>query len=156
MRLYLKGRAKKIWVARKKREETITRRVRWSWWSKHDRLALSSYIYKKLKQLKLFLIKIMATLPLTEVPLVMPKNLTKRRGRLISSIFSIKILILFTPAISYTHLLYPCITFLWHTLYFPLHMHSPIIRLIICFRRIIIDIIVYRRKERCVLFLEGK
>ena len=113
-------------------------------------------IYKKLKQLKTFLIKIRPTVPLTGAPLIRPKGLTKGWGRLVSSMFSTKSLILFTPAISYTHLLYPCITFLWHTLYFPLHMHSLIIHLIICFRRIIIDIIVYRRKERCVLFLEGK
>jgi len=113
-------------------------------------------IYKKLKQLTPFLTKIRSTVPLTGGPLIRPKGLTKGWGRLVSSMFSTKSLILFTPAISCTHLLYPCITFLWHTLYFPLHMHSPIIRLIICFRRIIIDIIVYRRKERCVLFLEGK
>ena len=152
MRLYLKGRAKKIWVARKKREETITRRVRWNWWSKHDRLALSSYIYKKLKQLKLFLIKIRPTLPLTEAPLVMPKNLTKMRGRLISSIFSIKILILITPAISYTHLLYRVLLFFAHTLlsfaYAFTHIH-----VIIYFESIIIDIIIYGRKiKMCIIF----
>jgi len=55
-----------------------------------------------------------------------------KRGRLVSSIFSTKILILFTPGIFYTHLLYPHITFLWRILYFPLNMHSPIIRIIIC------------------------
>ena len=47
----------------------------------------------------------------TDVPLVRPKGLTKGRGRLVSSMFSTKILLLFTPAISYTHLLYPHITF---------------------------------------------
>ena len=41
-----------------------------------------------------------------------------------------------------THLLYPLITFLWHTLYFSLHMHSPIFRVIILIGRIIIDIII--------------
>ena len=89
--------------------------------SKHHEFCLSRgnqmsviflYIYKKLKQLKSFLTKIRPTLPLTESPLVMPKSLTKGRGRLISSIFSTKILILFIPPISYTHLLYPRITFL--------------------------------------------
>ena len=43
---------------------------------------------------------------------------------------------------SSTHLLYPHITFLWHTYYFSFHMHSPIICIIICSGRIIIDIII--------------
>ena len=42
------------------------------------------------------------------------KSFEKKRGRLVSLMFSTKILILFTPAISYTHLLYPRITFLYH------------------------------------------
>ena len=67
-----------------------------------------------------------------------------------------EMLILFTPTISYTHLLYPRFTFLWHILYFPLHMHSPITHVIICFGRIIIDIIILWNEKRCVLFLEGK
>jgi len=69
-------------------------------------------IYKKLKQLKPFLTKIGPAIPLTEARLVSPKSLTKERGRLVSSMFPTKILILFTPAIFYTHLLYPHITFL--------------------------------------------
>ena len=103
-----------------------------------------------MKQLKSILTKIKPTISLMEAPLVMPKGLTKGRERLVSSMFSTKILILFALAISYTRLLYPCITFLWHTLYFPLH--SPIIRIIICFRRIIIDIIVYGRKKNVYYF----
>ena len=59
-----------------------------------------------------------------------------------------EMLILFTPTISYAHLLYPCFTFLWHILYFPLHMHSPITHVIICFGRIIIDIIILLRKRK--------
>jgi len=35
-------------------------------------------------------------------------------------------------------------------------MHSPIICVIICFGRIIIDIIILWNEKRCVLFLEGK
>jgi len=70
------------------------------------------YLYKKLKQLKSFLTKIMPTVPLTEAPLVRPKGLTKGRGRLVFSIFFTKILILFTPVIFYTHLLYSRITFI--------------------------------------------
>jgi len=35
-------------------------------------------------------------------------------------------------------------------------MHSLIIQVIIYFGRIIIDIIVYEKKERCILFLERK
>ena len=37
----------------------------------------------KLKQLKPFLTKIMPTVPLTKVPLVRPKSLTKERGMLV-------------------------------------------------------------------------
>ena len=113
-------------------------------------------IYKKLKQLKIFLTKIRLTVPLTEAPLVRPKGLTKGRGRLVSSIFSTKILLLFTTTFFYTHLLYSHITFILTHTYFSLHMHSPIIHVIICFRRLIIDIIVYGRNERHALFLEGK
>ena len=60
-------------------------------------------IYKKLKQLKFFFTKIRSTVLLAEAPLVSPKGLTKERGRLVSSMFSTKILILFIPAVFYTH-----------------------------------------------------
>ena len=108
-----------------------------------------------MKQLKPFS-KIGPTVPLTEAPLVRLKGWTKGRVRLVSSIFFTKILILFTPAIFYTHLLYPRITFLWHTLYFSLHMHSPIIRVIIYFERIIIDIIIYGRKRKMYIIFGRK
>ena len=58
-----------------------------------------------MKQLKIFLTKIRPIVPLTEAPLVRPKGLMKGRGTLVSSIFSTKIILLFTPAISYTLIL---------------------------------------------------
>ena len=86
----------------------------------------------------------------TGAPLVRPKGLTKWRGRLISSMFSTKILLLFTPAISYTHLLYPHITFFSTHILF-LHIHWPIIHIIFSFGRIIIGIIVYgRNRKKCI------
>ena len=65
--------------------------------------------------MKIFLTKIRPTVPLTEAPLVRLKRFDEREGRLISLMFSNRILLLFTPAIFYTDLLYPYITFLWHT-----------------------------------------
>ena len=79
----------------------------------HHLISSHLIIYnKKLKQLKSFLTKIRPTVPLTEAPPVRPKGLTKGRGRLVFSIFFTKILIIFTPVIFYTHLLYSRITFL--------------------------------------------
>ena len=100
-----------------------------------------------MKQLKTFLTKIRPTVPLTEAPLVRPKGLTKGRERLVLSMFSTKILLPFTPAIFYTHLLYPHIIFLAYK-YFSLHIHWPIIHVIFSFGRIIIDIIVYGSKRK--------
>jgi len=71
---------------------------------------------------------------------------------MVLSMFSTKILILFTPTILYTHLLYPRITFLWHTLYFPFAHALTIIRVIIYFGRKIIDIIIYGRKRKTYYF----
>ena len=66
-----------------------------------------------------------------------------------SSIFSAKILLLFTPAIFYTHIL---LSFSIHIL--SLHIHWPIIHVIFSFGRIIIDIIVYGRKwKTCINIL---
>ena len=68
---------------------------------------------------------------------------------------STKMLIFFTPAIFYTHLSYQHITFLWHTLYFSLHMHSPIICIIIYFGKIIIDMsILWKEKKYMYYFLK--
>ena len=69
------------------------------------------YLYKKLKQLKSFLTKIMPTVSLTEAPLVRPKGLTKGRRIGFINVFH-QNSITFTPAIFYTHLMYPHITFL--------------------------------------------
>ena len=111
-------------------------------------------IYKKLKQLKLFLTKIGPAIPLTEARLVSPKSLTKERGRLVSSMFPTKILILFIPAISYTHTPYIHVLLSFSTyFYFLFHIHSSIIRVIIYFGRIIIDIIIFDRKRKmCIIF----
>ena len=89
------------------------------------------------------------TLSLTEAPLVRPKGLTKGRERLVFCQY-------FSPVIFYTHILYPHITFLWHTLYFPLQMHSPIIRAIIYFGKIIIDIIVLWKEKKDMYYFGRK
>ena len=57
---------------------------------------------------------------------------------------------------SSTHLLYPYIIFLWHILYFLLHIHSPVIRVIICFERIIVDIIVLPKEKKDVYYFWKK
>ena len=97
-------------------------------------------------------------MPLTKVQLVRSRNLTKggenpfsyrRKMKGGGNPFSDKrnMLILFTPVIFYTHLLYLHIIFLAHT-YFSLHIYWPIIHVIFSFGRIIIDIIVYGRKRK--------
>jgi len=44
------------------------------------------------------------------------------------------------------------ITFLWYTLYFLFHIQSHIIHVVICFERILIDIIVLWKKKACIIF----
>jgi len=108
------------------------------------------YIYTiKVKIIKIFShAKIRPTVHLTEVPLIRAKGLTKRVEThfLIEEKCFYRKLIVFTPTIFYTHLLYPCITFFWHTLYFSLYI--PIICVIICFGRIIIDIIILQKEKK--------
>ena len=93
--------------------------------------------------MKTFLTKIRPTVPLTEAPLVRPKGLMKGRGTLVSSIFSTKIILLFTPAISYTLIL---LSFSTHILSFA-HTLTHNLRHF-SFRRIIIDIVIYGRKRK--------
>ena len=112
-----------------------------------EKLMHQKHIYT-ISKMTAILTKIRHTIPLIESPLA--RSLTK--GVESEKYFHQNSNSFYTKHLC-THLLYLHIIFLWHTLYFSVHMHSPMIRPIICFGMIIINIIFYARKRKtCIIF----